>query len=199
MNEQVKFARMSSLKGEKSAFILNTPLARCFGLWYSIYRHNLIYDRSFLPSWIQVVCALHPVYTVENRIRIQQETRGHMNVDSAGALIDQGWGQSCFQKENCICAATIWVQYIQFIVIYQSVCTHETLQLFFFFFFKLQIDPNSDCRWLKLLNRNRTQYYQVVVFFCLFFFVPTCTLVHAQTVYVCHVSMHQIYIIVHEL
>lgn len=158
-------------------------------MWYSVYRHNLIYDRSFLLSWTQVACALRPVYTVENRIRIQQETRVHMNVDSAGALIDQGWGQSCFQKENCICAATIRVQYIQFIVIYQSVCTHETLQLFFFFFFKLQIDPNSDCRWLKLLNHNRTQCYQVVYIFFFFLSLHVLLYMHKQCMYVVYLCI----------
>ena len=112
-------------------------LERCSDLLYMyifIYRY---YNWSFLLSWTQVICALRPVYTVENK----QETWGHLNVESTGALINQGWGQSCFQKENCICAATIQVQYIQFLVIYQSVCTYKQ-------FFTSKFDPNSDRQWL---------------------------------------------------
>lgn len=89
--------------------------------------------------------------------------------------INQSWGQPCFQKENCICAATIHVQYIQFLVIYQSVCTYQTLPF---------LIPTLSVALVQteLLNHNSVIKH-----------VSKCVLVHAQTVYVCHVSMLQIY------
>lgn len=106
------------------AFSLNTPLARRFGFLHIDFISSI--TGAFLHSWTQVMCALR--LRLHSRKQDKQETWCHLNVESTRALINQGCGQSCFQKENCICATTIQVQYIQFLVLYQSVCTHKTLQ-----------------------------------------------------------------------
>lgn len=82
---------------------LSRPSAECFHISF----------KGLISSVFGCLICTQPVYTVEN------ETWAHWN--RWEPYINQGWGQSCFHKANCICAATIQVQYIQFLVINQTV------------------------------------------------------------------------------
>lgn len=104
--------------------------------------------------------ALSPVYTVEN------ETWGDWMWNQREPYINQGWVKSCFQKT--ICAATIQVQYIQFLVTVQlyklpSIATLTSL-LSSSKSFSLHVFSYMHRRWIACprLNKNASNVHHRV-------------------------------------